>query len=195
MLEWSIAALTAVPAIERIIVALPAGQKAPEGTVGVAGGATRSHSVRAALQAAGDGPADEAIVVHDAARALVTPDIFDACLEALDGAGGPWDAVIAAAPVSDTIKRAGGPHHTVMETLDRTSLWAVQTPQVFRRAALASALDQPDDALAEATDDAMLVEREGGRVRVVECSRENFKITTPVDLQVAEALLAERAAA
>jgi 2-C-methyl-D-erythritol 4-phosphate cytidylyltransferase len=80
----------------------------------------------------------------------------------------------------------------VLETLERGELWAVQTPQVFRRRALELALDAPADELARATDDAWLIERGGGRVIVVPASDENLKITTPLDLRVAELLLAER---
>ena len=186
LVEWSIAALRAVPAIERIVVALPEGVAAPDGCIGVAGGAERSHSVRAALAASGDAGV---VLVHDAARPLLTADLATACLAALDDGG--WDAAIAAAPVTDTIKRAdaGG---LVTETLDRSALWSIQTPQVFRRAALERALDRPDAELAAATDDAMLVERDGGRVRVVAAPRENLKVTTPLDLAVAELLLGRR---
>ncbi len=181
MLEWSVEALRAVPAIERIVVALPEGAEAPEGTIGVAGGAERSHSVRNALGAAGEG---DPVLVHDAARPLLTPELAERCLAAVEGV----DAAIAAARVTDTTKEAG-PDGVVERTLDRSRLWAVQTPQVFRRAALAAALAQPDHVLAAATDDASLVEAAGGRVRVVEAPRENLKVTTPVDLQVAELLL------
>jgi 2-C-methyl-D-erythritol 4-phosphate cytidylyltransferase len=192
MLEWSLDALRSVPAVERIVVALPEGAQAPAGTVGVAGGAERSHSVRAALAAAGDGPDDEAIVVHDAARPLLTPEIVQASLDALDATGA--DAVVAAAPVVDTIKRVDpdAPGLRVETTLERKALWAVQTPQVFRRAALARALAQPDAVLAAATDDAGIVERTGGRVHLVESPRENLKVTTPVDLRLAALLLEER---
>lgn len=189
MLEWSVAALRAVPAVERIVVALPEGETAPEGTVGVRGGAARSHSVRAALAAAGRG---DPVLVHDAARPLLTPAIAEATLAALDEDPG-WDAAVAAARVSDTVKRARPPVGAVLETLDRAELWAVQTPQVFRRAALEAALAAGDYALRRATDDASLVEAAGGRVRVVECPRENLKVTTPLDLRVAELLLAARA--
>jgi 2-C-methyl-D-erythritol 4-phosphate cytidylyltransferase len=79
-----------------------------------------------------------------------------------------------------------------VRTLDRTRLWAVQTPQAFRRGALEDALAQPDDVLAAATDDAALVEARGGRVRIVPAPRENLKVTTPLDLHVAELLLAAR---
>ncbi len=186
LLAWSVAALQSVPVIERIVVALPQGVAAPEGCIGVIGGAERSHSVRAALAAAGEA---DVVLVHDAARPLLTAELVDACLAALDD--GDWDAAIAAAPVTDTIKRAGADGR-VAETLDRSALWSIQTPQVFRRAALERALARPDAELAAATDDAMLVERDGGRVRVVAAPRENLKVTTPLDLAVAELLLSRR---
>lgn len=190
MLEWSLEALRLVPAVERIVVALPEGARTPDGAIGVTGGAERSHSVRAALEAAGAGPDDEPVIVHDAARPLATPELFERVLGALAASGA--DAVVAAARVTDTIKRADGDDLRVVETLDRSALWAVQTPQVFRRAALARALAQPDDVLAGATDDAGLVEQAGGRVHVVESPASNLKVTTPIDLRVAELLLSER---
>jgi len=190
MLEWSLDALRLVPAVERIVVALPPGARAPAGTIGVTGGVERSHSVRAALEAAGALPDDEPVIVHDAARPLATPALFERTLGALTSSGA--DAVVAAAPVTDTIKRAEGASLRVVETLDRGALWAVQTPQVFRRAALARALAQPDELLAAATDDAGLVEQAGGRVHVVESPADNLKVTTPTDLRLAELLLSQR---
>ena len=190
MLEWSLDALRLVPAVERIVVALPDGVRAPDGTIGVTGGTERSHSVRAALEAAGALPDDEPVIVHDAARPLATPELFERVLGALAARG--CDAVVAAARVTDTVKRAPGEDLRVVETLDRSALWAVQTPQVFRRDALARALAQPDEVLAAATDDAGLVEQAGGRVHVVESPAENLKVTSPVDLQLAELLLRER---
>jgi 2-C-methyl-D-erythritol 4-phosphate cytidylyltransferase len=184
MLEWSIAALRQVPAVEQIVVALPAGQDAPPGTIGVLGGAHRSQSVRAALRAAPGDP----VIVQDAARPLLTPAIVQAALDELAAQG--CDAVIAAAPVTDTIKEARD--GAVTRTLERSALWAVQTPQVFRRAALERALDASDDVLAGATDDAWLVERGGGTVRVVAAPRENLKVTTAGDLRVAELALLGR---
>lgn len=184
MLEWSLSALRGVSAIEEIVVALPAGASPPPGTTGVAGGAERSQSVRAALQASAGDP----VLVHDAARPLVTSTLIEATL---DGLGEDCDAAIAAAPVVDTIKQADATG-LVRRTLDRSGLWAVQTPQVFRREALERALDVDDELLAAATDDAWLVERLGGRVRIVEAPRENLKVTTPLDLRVAELLLQER---
>jgi 2-C-methyl-D-erythritol 4-phosphate cytidylyltransferase len=185
LLAWSLDALRAA-GLEHVVVALPPGERAPEGCLGVPGGATRSASVLAALRAAP--PArDGAVVVHDAARPLVEPELFARTLAALEDA----DCAIAAARVTDTIKQAG-PDRRVSATLDRSTLWAVQTPQAFRRDALERALGVQDEVLARATDDAWLVERAGGTVRVVESSPANLKVTTPHDLQIAELLLRDR---
>jgi 2-C-methyl-D-erythritol 4-phosphate cytidylyltransferase len=185
MLQWSIDALLAVDEIERIVVALPPGVHAPAGTIGVPGGDQRSQSVRAALRAAGEA---DVVLVHDAARPMLTPVIVQDCLDGL--AAHDCDAAVAAAPVVDTIKESRGGE--VVRTLDRASLWAVQTPQVFNRDALERALSAGDVALAAATDDASLVEATGGTVRLVPAPRENIKVTTPLDLRLAELLLADR---
>jgi 2-C-methyl-D-erythritol 4-phosphate cytidylyltransferase len=182
MVEWSIEALAAAPSIEHIVIALPPGVTAPAGTIGATGGHQRSLSVRNALRAVAGGP----VVVHDAARPLLDPQLVEDVLDALVDA----DAAIAAAPVTDTIKEARDGE--VVRTLDRSGLWAVQTPQAFRRDALERALDQPEDVLAAATDDASLIEALGGTVRIVEAPRENFKVTTPLDLRLAELLLDQR---
>jgi 2-C-methyl-D-erythritol 4-phosphate cytidylyltransferase len=189
LVQWSVQALRSVPAIARIVVALPPGVAAPAGAIGVPGGAVRSESVRLALAAAGDGRGSDLVLVHDAARPLLTPELTERVIAAAlrDGI----DGAIAAAPVTDTVKRVAAAG-VVLETLDRSDLWAVQTPQVFRRAALERALDVPDEILARATDDAWLVERSGGTVAVVRAPRENLKITTDLDLAVAELLLARR---
>jgi 2-C-methyl-D-erythritol 4-phosphate cytidylyltransferase len=190
MLEWSVDALRSVNAVERIVVALPAGElaAAPEGTVPVAGGEARSHSVREALRAAGQG---DPVIVHDAARPLAGAALFQRALEEIEASGA--DAVIAAARVSDTIKEVGADGWTVARTLDRARLWAVQTPQVFRRSALERVLSEADDdLLGRATDDAWLIERAGGVVRVVEADARNIKVTTRTDLALAERFLAER---
>jgi 2-C-methyl-D-erythritol 4-phosphate cytidylyltransferase len=211
MLAWSIDALARVEGIERIVLALPAGVELPPGLdagrplglaagerlLSVEGGATRSESVRRALAAAGvpdrrrDGR--DFVLVHDAARPLVTPALAADVIDALarDPAAA---AAIAALPVTDTIKRVD-PDGAVRETLERGELWGVQTPQVFRREALARALEVPAAELARATDDAGLVERAGGRVIVVRASAENLKVTGPLDLRVAELLLRDRPAA
>ena len=190
LVAWSIEALDRVAGIERIVIALPPGTPAPSGVIGVDGGATRSDSVARALAAAGEG---DPVLVARKAQPLLSSELAAAVIAALDGDESA-DAAIAAAPVTDTVKRvdSGG---VVSETLERRSLWAVQTPQVFRRATLERALDVPDEVLAKATDDAWLVERAGGKVIVVRASEENFKVTSPLDLEVAERLLARRGAA
>jgi 2-C-methyl-D-erythritol 4-phosphate cytidylyltransferase len=185
MLDWSIDALRASGAVDEIVVALPPGHGAPSGTVGAPGGAHRSLSVRNAFRLAQE---SDVVLVHDAARPLLTPELVN---DVVAGVAGGADAAIAGAPVTDTIKEAGA-DGVVVRTLDRQRLWAVQTPQAFRRDALARALAGGDELLASATDDAWLVERAGGRVRVVEAPRENLKVTTPLDLEVAELLLARR---
>jgi 2-C-methyl-D-erythritol 4-phosphate cytidylyltransferase len=199
LVQWSIDALCALEDLARIVVALPAGEQLPPAggarearpeIVAVDGARVRSGSVARALQAAGEGAT---VLVHDAARPLLTPALAASVIGALR-ADERADAAIAAAPVTDTVKRVDG-ERAVRETLERASLWAVQTPQVFRRAALERALDVPVEVLAQATDDAWLVERTGGRVIVVETRAENIKVTTALDLRIAELVLAERAAA
>ncbi len=210
MLLWSTDALLQMDEIELIVLALPPGSLTPDELAGerrvlaVAGGASRSESVRRALaaapgvdrprrgedapDAAPDAAGRELVLVHDAARPLLTSSLARNVLRALEAdeqAGG----AIAAAPVSDTIKRVDE-QGVVLETIPRSGLWAVQTPQVFRRDALERALDVSGELLAAATDDAWLVERAGGRVRVVDAGCENLKVTTPRDLERAAALLA-----
>jgi 2-C-methyl-D-erythritol 4-phosphate cytidylyltransferase len=165
--------------------------------VAVAGGASRSESVAAGLKRV----ETEIVAVHDAARPLLTPELIDELVAKLldrpDAAG-----VIAAVPLTDTVKRAreprpakgdfprGGP--TVAQTVSRDHLWATQTPQVFRTAALRDALDADPQRIAAATDDAMLVEKAGGKVLIHPSPAENLKVTTALDLEVAEMLLSKR---
>jgi 2-C-methyl-D-erythritol 4-phosphate cytidylyltransferase len=181
LLEWSLEVLQSV--CERVVVAVPAGyERDPDR---VTGGASRSASVRAALEAA---PEATVAVVHDAARPLVTRELVERCIEALtEGV----DGAVAAARVSDTIKEAGADGR-VLRTLDRSALWAIQTPQAFRVDVLRRALDVDETALAAATDDAALVEAAGGSVRVVEAPAENVKVTSGFDLELVEAMLRER---
>lgn len=207
LLQWSVDLMLSVEAFERIVVALPPGVTTPAGAIGARGGAVRSESVAHALQAAGPGDPEDLVLVHDAARPLASAELVRRSLVALTGqSSANLDAAIAAAPVADTIKRAelpSGVGHLndadsetsrigpiVVETLDRSALWAVQTPQVFRRGALERALNAPAEILAQATDDAWLVERLGGRVAIVPSGSENLKITTPLDLSLAELLIA-----
>jgi len=171
MVEWSLEVLREV--CDRVVVAVPPDRVQPPDFV--AGGATRSESVRNALDAA---PEATIAVVHDAARPLVTVELVRRCLDALDES---CDGVIAAIPVTDTVKEVE--HGEVVRTPDRGRLWAAQTPQVFRADVLRNAIG------GDATDDASLVEAIGRRVRVVEGTPENLKVTTPLDVRIAELLL------
>ncbi len=182
MLEWSLDVLT--EACDRVVVAVPDGEPS-DSPDRVGGGRSRSESVRNAVAVA---PEATTFVVHDAARPLVTAELVKRCVDAL---GGGADGAIAAAPVTDTVKQADSAGR-VLATLDRGSLWAVQTPQAFRADSLRAALEAGDATLAAATDDASLVEAAGGRVDVVEARADNFKVTTPLDLRMAETVLRER---
>jgi 2-C-methyl-D-erythritol 4-phosphate cytidylyltransferase len=151
----------------------------------VAGGSTRMHSVRAALSALR--PEVRTVLVHDAARPLVTRAIIDRCLRvARTGEG-----AVAGWPVVDTLKEVA-PDGRVVSTPDRESLWRAQTPQAFPRDALLEAYRQGVEDGAAATDDAALFARSGGRVRMVEGAPWNLKVTHPEDVAVAELFL-ERA--
>jgi len=205
MVEWSIAAFRAAPSVRSIVVACPPGHVhdlAGGEVVVVDGGATRARSVSNALEAVGT----ELVAIHDAARPLVTPELIEEVVATLladpEAAG-----AIAATPVTDTIKRADrgtkrpfpmsgmeNGRFVVESTLDRERLWAAQTPQVFRVDALLAALAGDPDEIAAATDEAMLVEQASGKVLIHPSSPENLKVTTPLDLKVAELLLAERSA-
>jgi 2-C-methyl-D-erythritol 4-phosphate cytidylyltransferase len=198
LVAWSLAELAASESVERVVIAAPAGVEGQletliadlepgigvlEATV-VLGGPSRSRSVANALAAAGG---DAVVVVHDAARPLLTAALVDRCVERLLA----WrcDGVVAAARATDTVKEAdaGG---RVIATLERANLWAIQTPQAFRADALRRAV--ASGAVDRAYDDAQLVEAAGGDVRIVEAPRENLKVTTPFDLRIAELLLSER---
>lgn len=203
MVEWSIAAFRACASVRSIVVAAPPGHVGDLGghdLAVVSGGATRAQSVANALEAVGT----EYVAIHDAARPLVTPALVEALVADLDAA--PEAAgVIAAAPVTDTVKRAvedlraelstsevSSSALRIQTTEDRSMLWAAQTPQVFRTEALREALaaaERPQDA----TDEAMLVEWNGGTVLIHPVAGPNLKVTTPLDLRVAELILAERA--
>jgi 2-C-methyl-D-erythritol 4-phosphate cytidylyltransferase len=184
VLDWSLAAAEAV--CDGVVLVVAAEHQAEiEATFGctrggpvvVTGGTTRSGSVRQGLAAVP--PSAEVVLVHDAARPLATPALFGAVIDAVRAGA---DAVVPAVPVVDTIRTVDG------GTLDRDRLLAVQTPQGFRAAALRAAHRDG----ADASDDASLVEAAGGKVVVVPGEPENRKITTPVDLVIAAALLAER---
>jgi 2-C-methyl-D-erythritol 4-phosphate cytidylyltransferase len=149
-------------------------------------GAARSLSTRNGLLLCEEDP-ETLVLVHDGSRCLVTPELIGRVVEA---ARVGTEGVVPAIPVSDTIKVAEG--GAVSQTLDRTNLWAVQTPQAFRLGLLRRLHEAPEEYLLAATDDASLVEREGGRVEVIEGEKANIKLTSPEDLVFAEAILAAR---
>lgn len=179
VLDWSVAAATEVSDGVVLVVA-PDHQRGepPSADEIVEGGDTRTESVRAGLAVVPDGA--DVIVVHDAARPLASPDLFRAVIRALRTGA---DGAVPGLPVADTLKRVDD--GAVVETLDRSGLVAVQTPQAF----VASALRAAHAASGDATDDAALVERMGGRVVVVDGDPRNLKITRPSDLVTAEAYL------
>ncbi|HEU4905389.1 MAG TPA: 2-C-methyl-D-erythritol 4-phosphate cytidylyltransferase [Solirubrobacterales bacterium] len=202
LVEWSIAALRAAAGVRSIVVACPPGhvhELAGHDIGVVEGGATRARSVANALAAVGT----ELVAIHDAARPLITPELVEGVVATLAADSGA-DGAIAATPVTDTIKRAPAsarilkdspPHRghnpsiSIAETVDRGELWAAQTPQVFRVEALRRALAADPAAVEAATDEAMLIEAAGGRVLIHPAPPENLKVTTPLDLRVAELLL------
>jgi 2-C-methyl-D-erythritol 4-phosphate cytidylyltransferase len=211
MVEWSIEALRAAGSVRSIVVACPPGcadRLEGRDIAVVEGGATRSASVSNALQAVDT----ELVAIHDAARPLLTSELVEGVVAAL-AADRTADGAIAAAPLSDTIKLAAprattadadrtiGSSAVVERTLDRGRLWAAQTPQVFRVEPLREALaawsgraTADRERVTEATDEAMLVEAAGGTVLIHAAPPGNLKVTTPLDLRLAELLLSERSA-
>jgi 2-C-methyl-D-erythritol 4-phosphate cytidylyltransferase len=160
-------------------------QGSPKPVAWIEGGSTRQESVERGLVAL---PADaEHVLIHDGARCLVDPGLFDRCAAAVLAG----DAVIAATPVTDTIKRVDG-LGLITDTPDRAALWAAQTPQAFAVAALREGHAQARKLGWSVTDDASLFERLGWPVRVLDAGPANIKVTTPFDLTVAEAVLAQR---
>jgi 2-C-methyl-D-erythritol 4-phosphate cytidylyltransferase len=191
VLAWSIEALQRSPQVDRIVLVNSQKNQGPvqclvdeNNLSNVAdiclGGARSQDSVAAGLKVLGE---CEWVIIHDGARPLLTQDLIERGLEAARETG----AAVAAVPVTDTIKLAGS-DQIVIETPPRANLWAVQTPQVFRFAIIKEAYEQ---ALGEVTDDAMLVEQTGVKVKLYQGSYDNIKITTPRDLAIAELLIKE----
>ncbi len=150
----------------------------------VAGGATRAHSVRAALSHVPE--TVMWVAVHDAARPLVSDAVIDRTLELARLHG----AAVPATPVALTIKQAVGPLPAkVVRTVPRHELWGMQTPQIMRAAALRRAFDTCPIPLEQVTDDVQLIELAGEDVYLSQGDERNLKITTPMDLKVAELLL------
>lgn len=161
------------------------GRAGLEVTAVTAGGGSRQESVSQGLAAC---PSTARVVaVHDAARPLVTSALVGRVLAALTA---PWDAVAPALPVVDTLKLLDHTRQRVLRTVDRQGLWSVQTPQVLSRVTLERIHARVASAADAATDDLSLVERAGGRVRLIEGDRRNLKITYPQDLALAELILA-----
>lgn len=179
--ERSVAACR--PVCERVVLVVPRGatDETHGADVVVEGGASRAASVRAGLAVVSDDA--EIVVVHDAARPLARTALFASVVAAL---GGDVAGAVPGLAVSDTVKRVrlDGSEATVVETLDRSELMAVQTPQAFR----IEALRRAHSGEPEATDDAALVEAIGLRVVVVPGDPDNLKLTTPSDLARAESL-------
>lgn len=203
MIEWSVDALRGCAAV--VVAVPPSSSHHPDqeqvgpadgSTTYVAGGATRAQSVSNALAEV----ETDLVAIHDAARPLVTAELLEALVADLVAAP-EADAVIAASRVADTVKRESirqkGPSEghncrIVEETVDRSTLWAAQTPQVFRTQALRKALAVDEATRDAATDEAMLIEAAGGTVLLHEVSGPNLKVTTPQDLRVAELLLEDQ---
>lgn len=191
VLEWSIEAFQKNARIDRIILVNSQKNLAPVRCLVIdkkwskvaevcLGGERRQDSVAAGLKLLEQ---CDWVVIHDGARPLLTQDLIERGLAAAQETG----AAVAAVPVTDTIKLAGD-DRIVIETLPRSNLWAVQTPQVFRLNVLKAAYQQ---ARRDVTDDSSLVEQAGGKVKLYLGSYANIKITTPHDLAVAELLIKE----
>jgi len=163
-----------------VVVVLPEGHTWDGDAVGavVVGGESRSESVRAGLDAVPAGV--EIVAVHDAARPLASPELFELVIDTVRAGA---DAAVPALPIADTVKRLV--EDRVVETLDRSGLVAVQTPQAFRVEVLRAAHADGDSA----TDDAALVEAAGGTVLVVPGDPRNVKVTNVADLGVVESLM------
>ena len=193
VVEWSLKCFVGMPEIEAVVLVLGDDSLAEHGkrltggkVMVVAAGPTRMGSVRNGFSALPKGM--EVVAVHDGARSLITPEVVRATLAEAAKSG----AAVAAVPVKDTLKRVPKGTTVIAETPERAEHWAAQTPQTYRYSVLKDALERfAGDA--DATDESQLVERCGQAVAVVPSSYENFKITTPEDLTMAEAILDVRA--
>lgn len=151
----------------------------------VGGGVNRQDSVYSGLLALS--PYIEIVSIHDGARPLVTSELIDKTVELL----GDKNGIVLAIPAQDTIKIVGE-DGIVVETPKRSSLWAVQTPQVFPLKLIKEAIERANEEGFVGTDDASLMERLGYKVHIVLGTKENMKITTPIDLTIAEVIMNER---
>ena len=169
------------PELHNIVQALPLTKP----IVLITGGATRQESVYNGLQALP--AAAEQVLIHDGARCLATPDLFNRCADALQTCSG----LIAAVPVKDTIKVVNADGF-IQDTPDRGQLWAAQTPQGFQVEILKQCHKKGRQQGWQVTDDAALFEKCGLPVRIVAGEETNLKVTTPVDLAIAEWILRQR---
>jgi 2-C-methyl-D-erythritol 4-phosphate cytidylyltransferase len=194
VLEWVLRALIDSRVLAEVVIAtsgrnheqvldLVARIRSPIKISTVPGGESRQESVHAGVLSLS--PGCQLILIHDAARPVVSQDLIARAVQA----AGQYGAVIPAIPTTDTIKRVK--NGQVQETLDRSTLVSVQTPQVFRRDWLLDAYQRRDDAIP-ATDESSILEQAGYPVHVIEGEPENIKITTPADIVIAETLLAAR---
>jgi 2-C-methyl-D-erythritol 4-phosphate cytidylyltransferase len=190
LVEWSVAALWCSGVVDEVVVAVPASRIdeakliiGSEATV-VVGGADRTESVRLALAAIGSA---DFVLVHDAARPLTPPGLVARVVEALRAG---HSAVVPGLPLADTVKAVDA-NGIVVGTPERAGLRAVQTPQGFVAEILLRAYRHAG-AASSFTDDASMVESMAGQVQVVQGDPLAFKITTPVDLLLAEAVLREQ---
>lgn len=151
----------------------------------LAGGKQRQDSVRSGLGVIGDDV--DIVLIHDAVRPFISDDVIHRAVREAEKYG----AVTVGMPVKDTVKRVDQ-DGCILETLNRQILWMTQTPQAFRRSVIQAAYRKADDDQFYGTDDASLVERMGFRVKMIEASYENIKITTPEDLLLAEILIKRR---
>lgn len=191
MLHRSLAAVEAADAVSFVVVALPADDGSdlsefPKVVAQVPGGETRQASLESAVRKLPD--STDTVMVHDAARPLLDKDLINKLLDALDET---CDGVIPAIPMEDTIKRVSE-DRLVEQEVDRQGIWRVQTPQVFRRAALEDSLAKALVSGMESTDCSQMLTGAGYRVRVVEGDPLNFKVTRAADLWLAEQILAAR---
>ncbi|MBC5825352.1 MAG: 2-C-methyl-D-erythritol 4-phosphate cytidylyltransferase [Candidatus Eremiobacteraeota bacterium] len=192
---WSLELFGACPLVDDVVVACDAEERSQFEIMGrrfgagkvrkvVVGGARRQDSVNAAFEAAD--PMPTLVIVHDGARPFATPDMVDRVINAARS----WGAAVVALRVKDTIKETRDDGALVARTIPRERLWAAQTPQAFAYGVLRRAYEavRVDDFVG--TDEAMLVERNGDPVAIVEGAEENIKITAPEDLFVAERIAA-----
>lgn len=148
------------------------------------GGATRQQSAKRGLAKIGSDT--DIVMIHDGARPLVSSSLIDRCVKA----AADKDAVVVGLPVRDTIKMVSEDRR-IQSTPERSSLWEIQTPQVFRRELIVEAHEQAERDGVDVTDDAMLVERLGKPVFIIDGERTNLKITVPEDVWLAESLIRE----